>query len=102
MKLLIYIDEHMLKIAKITRIIRKKYVERPDLVIINKINKRTWCIADFVVPADNIRKFKERNKGHKYSDLARELIKLRKKMTTLVGEDLRVLLPLRPQWKIIS
>ena len=47
---------------------------RPDVVIVNK--KKTCRIVDFAVPKDNRVKLKEKKKGGKYVDLARERKKL--------------------------
>ena len=49
---------------------------RPDLVIINKKEKKICKIVDFTVPADHRIKLKECEKRDKYLDLARELKKL--------------------------
>ena len=50
---------------------------RPDLIIINKKEKKRICkIVDFAVPADHRIKLKECEKKNKYFDLARELKKL--------------------------
>ena len=51
---------------------------RPDLIIINKKQKKTkniYKIVDFAVPADHRIKLKEYEKRDKYLDLARELKK---------------------------
>ena len=58
--------------------------KRPDLIIINKKQKRICKIVDFAVPADHRIKLKECEKKDKYLDLARELKKLwNMKVTTI-------------------
>ena len=48
---------------------------RPDLIIINKKEKRICKITDFAVPVDHRIKLKECEKKDKYLELARELKK---------------------------
>ena len=50
-------------------------MRRLDLVLINKKNKRTCCLVDFAILADNRVKIKESEMIDKYLDLARELQK---------------------------
>ncbi len=49
------------------------WARKPELIIINKKEKRIYKIVDFVVPADHRIKLKECEKKDKYHDLAREL-----------------------------
>ena len=61
---------------------------RPDLIIINKKEKkkkRTCKIVDFAVPADHRIKLKECEKKDKYLDLARELKKLWNMQVTIIA-----------------
>ena len=59
---------------------------RPDLIIINKNNKkkRTCKIVDFAVPADHWIKLKECKKKDKYLDHTRELKKLWDMQETII------------------
>ena len=49
---------------------------RSNLMIVNKIKKRTSRIVDFAIPADHRVTLKERENRDTYLDLARELKKL--------------------------
>ena len=49
--------------------------QRPDIVLINKKQKRTCQLVDFAVPFDHRVKIKRSQKTNKYLDLPRELEK---------------------------
>ena len=57
---------------------------RPDLVISNNNNKRTYRIVEIAVPVDHQVKLKEIEKKDKYFHFAKELKKIRNTKVTVI------------------